>query len=82
MTCPISHCSVPVEGPLRVCKEHYRHIPRPQAEALSFYAKKNKRGRAHTDAFERAVDSIEKLIASRRPKPVERPAPAMPYRDD
>lgn len=76
MTCPITNCVSPVLGPMRVCKTCYRHIPRPQQEALSFYAKKNKRGPAHQAAFDRACESIEK-VARHVPQPV-----STPYRDD
>lgn len=78
MNCPIDHCTAPVPGPMRVCTNHYKLIPRPQQEALSFYAKKNKRGPAHRAAFDRAVESIVKLLQMRRPAR----AVSTPYRDD
>lgn len=82
MICAIPNCSNPVAGPLRVCAPHYKCIPRPQAEALSFYARKNKRGPAHRAAFERAVESVTKLIEARQRSLGPVRAGWLPYRDD
>lgn len=82
--CPIARCPFPVGGPLRICREHYRLVPRPQQDALAHYARTRKGGPAHIASFERAVESVEKTIAARTPKPADRPTkPAYtPYRDD
>lgn len=82
MTCPIPGCVFEVAGPLRICKNHYRLIPRPQQDALAHYAKAHKGGPSHKDAFKRAVDSVLKTLAFRKTLvPAEKPA-GMPYRDD
>jgi hypothetical protein len=84
MNCPINHCAFVVAGPLRICKAHFRLVPRPQADALSHYARHHKGGPAHHAAFERAVESVTKLIEARRSAVVadpERPV-SLPYKDD
>lgn len=78
MKCPVANCVIDVAGPLRVCRGHYALIPRPQQDALNHYARTRKGGPAHEASFDRAVDSIEKMIESR--KPIQRAA--LPYRDD
>ena len=83
MTCPIASCQVPCGGPLRICKVHYRLVPRPQQDALNHYARHHKGGPAHHAAFERAVESVETLLAKRRTEPVTSTRPiTTPYRDD
>ena len=76
--CPIQHCPFPVDNPLRMCKAHHRLVPKPMAEALSFYAKSHKYGPAHRASFERAVESVTKLIEGQNPKRQT----SQPYRDD
>jgi hypothetical protein len=80
MTCPIPHCSAPVSGPGKVCRPHYRLIPRPQQEALNHYAK-HKGSQSHVASFARAVESVERLLGARRVEPVARVV-RTPYRDD
>lgn len=82
MTCPIQGCVFEVAGPLRICKNHYRLIPRPQQDALAHYAKAHKGGTAHRASFERAVESVLKTLAFHKTLvPAAKPA-ALPYRDD
>jgi len=84
MTCPIPNCPFPVAGPLRICKAHYRNVPRPQQDALNHYAKHHKGGPAHRAAFARAVESVTKLIEARRSAVVADPerSVSLPYKDD
>lgn len=84
MTCPIPKCPFPVAGPLRICKAHYRLVPRPQADALNHYARSHKGGPAHRASFDRSVESVMKTIQARTPEPVESPVRerTLPYRDD
>lgn len=81
--CPIANCPFPVKGPLTICKEHYRLIPRPQQDALNHYARTRKGGPAHEASFDRAVETITKLLAARATnrEAAQKPA-ALPYRDD
>jgi hypothetical protein len=84
MNCPIERCVFEVPGPLRICKNHFRLVPRPQQDALAHYAKAHKGGPAHKASFARAVESIEKTLAFHQtlaPEPIVNPA-SMPYRDD
>jgi len=84
MTCPIPNCPFPVTGPLRICKAHHRLIPRPQQDALNYYARMRKGGPSHVASFERAVESVTKLLEARRPVQAEAPERpvSLPYRDD
>lgn len=79
MNCPIAGCPNTVKGPLHICHDHRRLIPRPQLDALAFYTRKRNGSRLHRDIFARAVESITKLLAARR-KPAR--AVSMAYRDD
>ena len=80
MTCPIPNCVNEVNWSYRICRPHFALVPRPQQEALNHYAK-HKGGPAHRAAFDRAVESVTKLIEARhRPAPV-RPV-SLPYKDD
>lgn len=81
--CPIPNCPFKVDHALRMCAAHYKLIPRPQQDALSFYAKKSKYGPAHKASFERAVESVTKLVAGRIPtRDQAAPAPVHHYWDD
>lgn len=82
--CPIPNCRFEVARPLRICKSHWSLVPRPQADALSHYARTRKGGPSHVAAFERAVESVTKLLEARRPVQTVQPARtvSMPYRDD
>jgi hypothetical protein len=81
MTCPIPKCIFAVAGPLRVCRNHYRLIPRPQQDALAHYARVHKGGPAHKASFERAVESALKTLAFHETLVRQKPE-ALPYRDD
>ena len=82
MNCPINQCVFPVDGPLRLCRNHYRLVPRPQQDALAHYAKAHKGGPAHKASFARAVESVLKTLAfHEKLVPSAQPA-ALPYRDD
>ena len=75
--CPIPNCPFPVPSPFRLCKTHYRLVPRPQQDALASYARSHKYGPAHQASFERAVETVTKLIAGRIPtRDQAAPAPA------
>lgn len=84
MTCPISGCVIFVPGPLRICATHYKLVPRPQQEALAHYARTRKGGPSHVGAFERAVESVTKILVARssgQTDAVKLPT-SLPYRDD
>lgn len=84
MTCPIPGCVFEMPGPLRICSTHYKLIPRPQQDALNHYARTRQGGPLHVGAYERAVESVCKLLAARQPVqrlPLARPV-GMPYRDE
>lgn len=85
MTCPIPNCPFSVAGPLRICKAHYRNVPRPQQDALNHYARHHKGGPAHVASFKRAVESVTKLLEARQVREHEMVMDrltSLPYRDD
>lgn len=81
--CPIEGCPFPVPGPLRICPTHYKLVPRPQQDALAGYARHHKGGPAHIASYDRAVESVHKVVQARGRGPAVLSAPvALPYRDD
>lgn len=82
MTCPIPKCPFPVAGPLRLCSAHYKLVPRPQQDALAHYARHHKQGPAHRASFERAMESVLKVLDGRATVSKPREPANLPYRDD
>jgi len=81
--CPIAGCVCPVPGELRICPTHYKLVPRPQQDALAHYARWRKGGPAHVAAYERALESVNKVVAARATvMPVPNVPVALPYQDD
>ena len=82
MNCPIANCPAQVTHPRSICKAHKRLLPRPLLDALAYYGKKRNGGRQHQVVFERAVESINKVMQwGRSTVAADKPA-ALPYRDD
>ncbi len=79
MNCPIPRCVLDVAGPLRLCSNHFKLVPRPQQDALAHYARAHKGGPAHRAAFERAVESVRKTLEFHKSLSWEQPA-ALPVR--
>lgn len=71
-----------VPSPLRICSNHFRLVPRTQQDALAHYARHYKGGPAHQAAFDRAVESINKVIAWGRATVAADKPVSLPYRDD
>ena len=82
MKCQIINCPFTVAGPLRICSTHCKLVPRPQQDALAHYARSHKGGPAHRASFERAMESVNKILESRRTAPPTPVPSSLPYRDD
>lgn len=85
-TCPIHNCPFDVPLSQLMCKGHWKLVPKPiQHEVYACYRKH--RGKpAHLAAIKRACESVNRTIAAwakqKADADAEKPAPALPYRDD